>query len=113
MHHVVVNIRSQKITGAMSDEDLFWDKSDTFEADQGTYEEILTEEEKQQLENVLGAAQGGTIDDFEDEEYVALGRNRNFKHENDYAPAVLIDSSKEEKRGWFTWGKKVSKEWQN
>lgn len=118
MHHVVVSIRSRKFPGAMSDEELFAAESDRFEADQGAYEEILTEEEKRQLENVLGAAQGGTTDDFEDDESVSLGRNGSFRHENDYAPAldykksetaVLIDSGKEEKRGWFSWGKKSVK----
>lgn len=109
MHHVVVSIRSRKFPGAMSDEELFAGESDIFEADQGAYEEILTEEEKRQLENVLGAAQGGTTDDFEDDGSVSFGRNSSFRHDNDYAPAALIDSGKEDKRGWFSWGKKSVK----
>lgn len=109
MHHVVVSIRSRKFPGAMSDEELFAGESDIFEADQGAYEEVLTEEEKRQLENVLGAAQGGTTDDFEDDGSVSFGRNSSFRHDNDYAPAALIDSGKEDKRGWFSWGKKSVK----
>jgi len=114
MLHVVVSIRSRKFPGAMSDEELFAAESDRFEADQGAYEDILTEEEKWQLENALDAAQGGTSDD----ESVSLGRNSSFRHESDYAPAleykksetaVLIDSGKEEKKGWFSWGKKSVK----
>ena len=83
----------------MSDEELFAAQSDRFELDQGAYEKVLTEEEKQQLENVLSATHGGTTDDFEDDESMYFGQNRIFKHENVYAPAVLIDSCKEEKRG--------------
>ena len=73
MHHVVVSIRSRKFIGAMSDTDLFATESDRFEADQVRYEEILTEEEKGQLENVHGATQGGTSNYFQDDESVSLG----------------------------------------
>uniref|UniRef100_A0A0D6QV18 Ankyrin repeat domain-containing protein n=1 Tax=Araucaria cunninghamii TaxID=56994 RepID=A0A0D6QV18_ARACU len=112
MLHVVVSVRSRRFPGAMSDEELFAAESDQYEGEQGVYDEILTEEEKRQLENALNTAQDDATEGLEDDGSVSFGRNGSFREENDSvsAPeckqngfAEVADSAREEKKGWFSW----------
>jgi hypothetical protein len=92
MHHVQVSVRSRRVPGAMTDEELFAvdsDRVDT-EADED-YSNLLTTEEKEQLDNALKAEhldggsdracsagrpdhdhelQNGNLDDFMNEDYM-------------------------------------------
>lgn len=118
MLHVVVSVRSRRFPGAMSDEELFGAESDRFETEPGVYDEILTEEERRQLENALNTTHYDTNDGLEDDGSVFFGRNGSNRHENDSACALdskqngtaePADFSKEEKKGWFGWTKKPLK----
>eukprot|EP00252_Welwitschia_mirabilis_P015918 TRINITY_DN35316_c0_g1_i1.p1 TRINITY_DN35316_c0_g1~~TRINITY_DN35316_c0_g1_i1.p1 ORF type:complete len:691 (-),score=112.33 TRINITY_DN35316_c0_g1_i1:306-2378(-) len=127
MHHVVVSIRSRKFPGAMSDEELFAAESDNFDVEHAGYEEILTEEEKRQLENVLessghgghndeveenlpGSSHHGPNEDSEDDDSGAFRPNGGHRH-HIASPSVDLKhgKAKDDKRSWFQWGKKPVK----
>ncbi|XP_024400674.1 uncharacterized protein [Physcomitrium patens] len=127
MHHVQVSVRSRRVPGAMTDEELFAldsDRVDT-EADED-YSNLLTTAEKEQLENVLKAEHldenrtGGAerLDhELQNGNFVYLNEDsddesdshlRQSPHEN--GNGELLGSSKDEKRSrWYAWGKKSVK----
>ena len=133
-----VSVRSRRVPGAMTDEELFAvdsDRVDT-EADED-YSNLLTTEEKEQLDNALkaenldveedrtgGAAgrldhelQNGNYDymneDFDDgfPDDDSDSHLRHSPHENGNGNGELpSSSSKEEKKSrWYAWGKKSVK----
>jgi ankyrin repeat domain-containing protein 13 len=52
MHHVVVSVKSRRVPGAMSDEEFFSSCNENDTESEG-FDEVLTEEEKKQLEAAL------------------------------------------------------------
>ncbi|XP_074287917.1 uncharacterized protein LOC141613080 [Silene latifolia] len=109
MHNVVVSIKSRKVPGAMTD-DEFLNSCNGNEMDNDELSEILTEEERKQLEVALKL-------DSNDEVNGAGGDVIGHRHSCDVAREVPIEGvdgcsleSKNEKKGWFTgWRKRDQK----
>lgn len=127
-------MRSRRVPGAMTDEELFAVDSDKVETEvDEDYSNLLTVEEKEQLENVLKADHVDDGDEFSDGagrldhglqnasyDYLTEEYDDGFT-EDDTETSLrqtplqnghgeLPCSSKEEKKGrWFAWGKKSLK----
>ncbi|KAJ7515034.1 hypothetical protein O6H91_23G068800 [Diphasiastrum complanatum] len=122
MHHVTVSVKSRKVPGAMSDEELFAAEEDIQEVDDDEYGELLTEEEKQQLETAL-KMEGAELDDN------GLGDGRKTisccngdSHNGEYNAHRYVDASsrtslsveckedhaskEDSKKSWFGWGRR-------
>lgn len=138
MHHVMLSVKSRRVPGAMTDEELFAASAgDTYTADnerdenEDDYAGLLTEDEKRQLENALkmdhleigddgmpedeGLDVGhrhscyGREEFFRREERHNLGLLSGAKHNGD-VEAREVKEVKEEKKGWFSWGKRAAKQ---
>lgn len=129
MHHVQISVRSRRVPGAMTDEEMFTTESEAQAEHEDDYGGLLTEDEKRQLENVLSmetskldesnrgsspSMQTSTSDTKEnhvdkDKDSDDVAAATPSKHEQN----VLTDptsSSREQKRSWFGWGIKASKQ---
>nr|XP_043613697.1 ankyrin repeat domain-containing protein 13C-B-like [Erigeron canadensis] len=96
MLHVMVSVKSRRVPGALTDEELF-PTSDERVAGQDEYDGVLTAEEKCQLDSALKMEnQDGNFDDVDREHEV---------HEN----GNVGSSASKDKKGWFGWNKKGSK----
>lgn len=111
MHNVVVSIKSRRVPGAISDDEFFSSSNET-ETDSNELNEILTEEEKKQLEAALKMdSYDGTNEGGND----GLGGHRHSCCE--YKEIPIHDTNgcknvetKHEKKGWFGgWRKKDQK----
>jgi ankyrin repeat domain-containing protein 13 len=116
MHHVVVSVKSRRVPGAMTDEEFFSSCNENDTESEG-FDEVLTEEEKKQLEAALKMdSPGAGGDDHPD--LFAGPQHSCFEPREREIP--IEDSSisgngehKHDKKGWFSnWGKKsqVSKQ---
>ncbi|KAK9735223.1 hypothetical protein RND81_04G191900 [Saponaria officinalis] len=108
MLHVMVSVKSRRVPGAMTDEELFsadGDEKLTNGVEHDDFDEILTAEEREQLDSALrmGNTEGfGEADDHGD----ANG------HENGLGVAFENNESNgntKDKKGWFAWNKKGAK----
>lgn len=129
MHHVHVSVRSRRVPGALTDEELFTAESEAQADLEDDYTELLTEEEKQQLENVLSMEGLGLYED----DNGAVGSRISMQigdagHtvyqgelDTDEVPSTSpkseqngstepSSSSREQRKSWFGWGKKVNKQ---
>ncbi|KAH9327558.1 hypothetical protein KI387_007736, partial [Taxus chinensis] len=123
MHHVMVSVKSRRVPGAMTDEELIAASSDDIENDRDEvedYEELLTEEEKRQLESAL------KMDHLEIGEDVDTGHRRSCYGREEFLLEeeirsnninvskqngnIEVKGTKEEKKGWFNWGKRNVKQ---
>ncbi|KAK4752400.1 hypothetical protein SAY87_021198 [Trapa incisa] len=109
MHNVVVSIKSRRVPGAMTDDELFSSCNEN-ETESEEIDDILSEEEKKQLEAALKL-------DSEEENGDSLAAQRNSCYE--YRDIPIEDNSygnvdlKQEKKGWFSgWRKRGPKEMQ-
>ncbi|KAF3785874.1 Ankyrin repeat domain-containing protein 13B [Nymphaea thermarum] len=97
MHHVTVSVKSRKVPGAMTDEELFAAAAAAEDEEAGSggrADDLLTAEERMQLDSALRA--GGNLDDEE----------LNGGTDGDAA-----GKAGKEKKGWFGgWGGKKSGE---
>eukprot|EP01018_Ginkgo_biloba_P021254 Gb_33843 [translate_table: standard] len=134
MHHVLVSVKSRRVPGAMTDEELFAASADTDNTDNDKdeiedYAGLLTEEEKRQLENALKMDRLEIGDDgFLANEKSDMGHRHSSYERGEFyleteeksnfsslsAPKENINcglkEAKEEKKGWFTWGKRSLKQ---
>ncbi|GFZ14369.1 ankyrin repeat family protein [Actinidia rufa] len=104
MLHVMVSVKSRRVPGAMTDEELFSVDDDERIGNGGEYDDVLTTEERMQLDSALHM---GNSDVCEDEDHGVQN-----VHEN--GEGVSIDSCEpngvmKEKKSWFGWNKKSSK----
>ncbi|XP_031502345.1 uncharacterized protein LOC116265686 [Nymphaea colorata] len=83
MHHVTVSVKSRKVPGAMTDEELFAAAAEEEEGAGGAPEDLLTAEERMQLDSALRA--GGNSDN---EEWDGNG-------------GVGNEAAGKERKGWF------------
>lgn len=114
MHNVVVSIKSRRVPGAMTDDELFSSNNENeHETESGSEElnDILTEEERRQLEAAL------KLDSSElNNENNGLIRHRHSCYEQGEIPIDDISTyrngdTKQEKKGWFDgWRKRDSKQ---
>ncbi|KAH7404366.1 hypothetical protein KP509_15G022000 [Ceratopteris richardii] len=112
MHHVQVSVKSRRVPGAVTDEELF--RSEELDEDAmdigEDYSDLLTEEEKQQLHTALRMESVETEDaSYED------GCAQFEKHCTSYgienpprlSSACPLDvDQKSDKKGWFNWGRR-------
>lgn len=107
MLHVMVSVKSRRVPGAMTDEELFAVENEDNLANGGDndeYDDILTAEERQQLDSALRMGNSdGPCDD--DEHGVSCQENGSgVSHENGES-----NSAAKEKKSWFGWNKKGAK----
>ncbi|KAG6437563.1 hypothetical protein SASPL_102482 [Salvia splendens] len=106
MLHVQVSVKSRRVPGAMTDEELFAVNDDdklANGAENDEFDDVLTAEERKQLDSALGMGDGFVEDE---------GSEVQNCHEN--FDAGSLDSCEsngttKEKKGWFAWNKKSSK----
>ncbi|KAL4190731.1 hypothetical protein AMTRI_Chr07g26230 [Amborella trichopoda] len=110
MHHVVVSVKSRKVPGAMSDDEFFNTCNENDTESEG-YEDVLTEEEKKQLEMALkmGSPENGD-DGFSDmvvsHRHSCYEQRDVFIEGGEHSDGVSCEV-KQEKKGWFGhWGKR-------
>ncbi|MCO5560456.1 hypothetical protein L7F22_014071 [Adiantum nelumboides] len=130
MHHVHISVRSRRVPGALTDDELFTAESEAQADLEDDYTELLTEEEKQQLENVL-SMEG--LDLYEDD-HIDIGPRHNIqtggkvhvehcgdidadevaqispRHQQNGSLDPGPSARREQRRSWFGWGKKGAKE---
>ncbi|MCO5573623.1 hypothetical protein L7F22_027395 [Adiantum nelumboides] len=116
MHHVQVSVKSRRVPGAMTDEELFGtgDLDGEGVGMDEDYSELLTEDEKKQLESALKMESGEMEDDNFEVEHSHFGKPR-VSHIVDN-PSRLSSASaldmdlKNDKKGWFGWGRRSLKQ---
>ncbi|KAL1208909.1 hypothetical protein V5N11_030387 [Cardamine amara subsp. amara] len=102
MLHVMVSVKSRRVPGAMTDEELFAvdEERMTNGAENDGFEDVLTSEERKQLDSALRM---GNSDAVEDEE------NGVNDHQENGSGGEANGAPPKDKKGWFGWNKKGSK----
>lgn len=107
MHNVIVSVKSRRVPGAMTDEEFFSSCNEN-ETESEDYEDLLSEEEKKQLEIALKVESSSVMDDGFSE---GFSGHRHSCFEQREIPIEDISScsngdSKLEKKNWLgNWGK--------
>ncbi|XP_021738043.1 ankyrin repeat domain-containing protein 13A-like [Chenopodium quinoa] len=107
MLHVMVSVKSRRVPGAMTDEELFAADPEDKLANGGEhddFDDILTVEERKQLDSALmGNSEGnGEDDEHGDADCHESGLGSAFENGDS-------NGNGKEKKGWFGWNKKNSK----
>lgn len=108
MLHVMVSVKSRRVPGAMTDEELFAVEDDERIANGGDnddYDDVLTAEERMQLDSALRMGNSDGVCEDEDHgvhESQEHGSGGSF--ENCESNGIV-----KEKKSWFGWNKKGSK----
>lgn len=106
MLHVMVSVKSRRVPGAMTDEELFAVDDEERVANGGDndeYDDVLTAEEKMQLDSALRMGNSDGVCEDEDSG-VTNHENGSGSFENGESNGVGKD-----KKSWFGWNKKSSK----
>ncbi|GLT52303.1 hypothetical protein SLA2020_256510 [Shorea laevis] len=109
MHNVVVSIKSRRVPGAMTDEEFFSNCNEN-ETETEELDEILTEDERRQLEVALKL---DSAESSENGEGIIGHRHSCYEHRE--IPVEDLNDcrngeTKQEKKGWFSgWRKRESK----
>ncbi|KAJ6713796.1 putative ANKYRIN REPEAT DOMAIN [Salix viminalis] len=110
MHNVVVSIKSRKVPGAMSDDEFFSSCNDN-ETESEELNDILTEEERRQLEVALKLDTSEMSS--ENGDGIIAHRHSCYEHREvpvEDANGCRNGETKQEKKGWFGgWRKRDSK----
>ncbi|KAI5063040.1 hypothetical protein GOP47_0021587 [Adiantum capillus-veneris] len=116
MHHVQVSVKSRRVPGAMTDEELFG----TGELDgegigmDEDYSELLTEDEKKQLESALKMESTELEDDnyeFGQSQFEKPRMSYSVDNPSRLSSACALDMDpKSDKKGWFGWGRRSLKQ---
>ncbi|KAF5206106.1 Ankyrin repeat domain-containing protein 13c [Thalictrum thalictroides] len=105
MLHVMVSVKSRRVPGAMTDEELFAAENEERMANGGNnneeYDDVLTAEERMQLDSALRM---GNSDGFGEVEENTSFNGHESGCENGESNGVT-----KEKKSWFGWNKKGSK----
>ncbi|KAL5996567.1 hypothetical protein ACLOJK_007486 [Asimina triloba] len=111
MHHVVVSVKSRRVPGAMTDEELFAAPSGN-DTESEEYEDLLTEDERRQLEVALKMDCSDCTDDGISDGFVGP---RHSCYEQREIPVGGTNGCsngevKQEKKGWFgSWTRRGTK----
>ncbi|XP_076946958.1 uncharacterized protein LOC143618746 [Bidens hawaiensis] len=103
MLHVMVSVKSRRVPGAMTDEELFSNEHGGVEngVDHDEYDDVLTPEEKRQLNSALKMGNSENVCEEEQQQ---------IHHENgDSGSFENTESNAKDKKSWFGWNKKGSK----
>ncbi|KAG0476048.1 hypothetical protein HPP92_012889, partial [Vanilla planifolia] len=95
MLHVMVSVKSRRVPGAMTDEELFSVENDERMANGGDHDElddVLTVEERKQLDSAL-----------------RIGNSEGLDEDSEFAENGEPNSLSKERKSWFGWNKKPSK----
>lgn len=107
MLHVQVSVKSRRVPGAMTDEELFSvndeDRLAVNGAENDEYDDVLTAEERLQLDSALRMGDGFG----EDEDSEVQDCHENF--DTGSLESCESNGATKEKKGWFGWNKKSSK----
>ncbi|KAL7228211.1 hypothetical protein ACSBR2_007007 [Camellia fascicularis] len=102
MLHVMVSVKSRRVPGAMTDEELFSVDDDERTGNGGEHDDdVLTAEERMQLDSALRMGNSDVLCEDED-------RGVQDGHANGDSGSYESAESKE-KKSWFGWSKKGSK----
>ncbi|XP_071734710.1 uncharacterized protein [Rutidosis leptorrhynchoides] len=102
MLHVMVSVKSRRVPGAMTDEELFSNERGVENGgEQDEYDDVLTPEEKMQLNSALKMENSENICDDEDREI--------HNEISDSGSFETSESNTKDKKTWFGWNKKGSK----
>ncbi|WOL07081.1 ankyrin repeat domain-containing protein 13C-A-like [Canna indica] len=111
MHNVVVSVKSRRVPGAMTDEE-FLSACDDNDTESEEFEDILTEEERKQLENALKMESPDTIDEVQSSDAYVAHRHSCFESREITVEDVGSSSNSEsrpERKSWFAnWGRRSS-----
>ncbi|XP_020259965.1 ankyrin repeat domain-containing protein 13C-A [Asparagus officinalis] len=108
MHHVVVSVKSRRVPGAMTDEEFFSscnESSNENDTESEEYEDVLTQEERKQLEIALKMSPDVAEDDLSD----GFVGHRNSRYEipiEDVSSSSNAESKQDRKRWFGGWGKR-------
>ncbi|KAJ4826963.1 hypothetical protein Tsubulata_008827 [Turnera subulata] len=108
MLHVMVSVKSRRVPGAMTDEELFAVDDDErigHGADHDEFDDVLTAEERKQLDSALRMGNSDGL--VEDEEPGVLEYQENPS--SGVCENGESNGSMEKKKGWFGWKNKGSK----
>uniref|UniRef100_A0A3N7ERZ7 Ankyrin repeat domain-containing protein n=1 Tax=Populus trichocarpa TaxID=3694 RepID=A0A3N7ERZ7_POPTR len=113
MHNVVVSIKSRKVPGALSDDEFFSSSNDN-ETESEELDDILTVEERRQLEVALKLdASELNYENGENGDGIIAHRHSCYEHREipiEDANGIINGETKQEKKGWFGgWRKRDSK----
>ncbi|KAF3630184.1 putative DAG protein, chloroplastic-like [Capsicum annuum] len=105
MLHVMVSVKSRRVPGAITDEELFTVNDDEKVVNGGDdeYDDALTAEERMQLDSAL--RMGNSDGPGEDEEPEVHGNSDGGSFQSCESNGVT-----KEKKSWFGWSKKASKD---
>ncbi|KAG0477776.1 hypothetical protein HPP92_012495 [Vanilla planifolia] len=135
MLHVMVSVKSRRVPGAMTDEELFSVENDERMANGGDHDElddVLTVEERKQLDSALRIGNSEGLDEdsnlqrmenpiaFQKRERVGLerkqldsalriGNSEGLDEDSEFAENGEPNSLSKERKSWFGWNKKPSK----
>ncbi|KHG15280.1 Ankyrin repeat domain-containing protein 13B [Gossypium arboreum] len=108
MLHVTVSVKSRRVPGAMTDEELFSVDDEERMANSGEqdeYDDVLTAEERMQLNSALRMGNSDAVCDDDEHGVVDCQENGSAGgYENCESNGVA-----KEKKSWFGWNKKGSK----
>ncbi|KAL5197506.1 hypothetical protein ABZP36_001018 [Zizania latifolia] len=110
MQHVMVSVKSRRVPGAMTDEEFFTACNDNDTESEG-FDDVLTEEEKKQLEAALKMDSPDGGGEGQSDTFVGP-RHSCFEPREREIPIEDLSisgngESKHDKKGWFTnWGKR-------
>lgn len=111
MLHVMLSVKSRRVPGAMTDEELFASENDRFADEPGDYEEILTKEEKEQLDQALSMENSEAVEHEGAALFAPADQNGELSAsagDPDVSEASEANCDKD-RRGWFGWSKKMLK----
>lgn len=108
MLHVMVSVKSRRVPGAMTDEELFAVEDEDKLANGGDndeYDDVLTAEERMQLDSALRMGNSDGLCDEDENGVLSCQENGSgVSYENGEA-----NSAVKEKKSWFGWNKKGTK----
>ncbi|CAL9154062.1 unnamed protein product [Musa hybrid cultivar] len=113
MHHVMVSMKSRQVPGAMTDEEFF-SACDDNDTESEEFEDVLTEEERKQLESALKVKSPDMLHQVHSDAYVARRHSCNEPRELAVEDACSSSSSRnsenrQDRRSWFgNWVKRGS-----
>lgn len=108
MLHVMVSVKSRRVPGAMTDEELFAvdDEERTANGENNDeYDDVLTAEERMQLDSALRMGNSDGICEDEEHGVVEYQENGTFGSHEMFESSGIV----KEKKSWFGWNKKGSK----
>ncbi|MCO5589118.1 hypothetical protein L7F22_043084 [Adiantum nelumboides] len=112
MHHVTVSVKSRRVPGAMTDDELFGHTEiERVDGELEDFSELLTEDEKRQLETALAMENVEAEEDSFGEEKRGSPLMCSADDLNEVESTLDSNGApKEDKKGWFGWGRQSFKQ---